>query len=219
MALPKFLLPSVVGISVYIIINQFFTEKIQDDPSKNLTSDGESNLVKKIFKNKALKIAILSAFATAGIQNFQSEIQVLMVDDVFNHICIPDVDVNTEFYIARDIVQKHQLNLYSKSIKSLIISDDLTQEEKISLLKIKFDFIINGECIGKTRFLVVAILGALLAFTISGLRGLFLILEALYRLFKEGKIAKGLYKQILKVLVMRLGRKNVPIEHLRALDD
>ena len=142
-----------------------------------------------------------------------------MVDDVFNHICIPDVDVDTEFYIARDIVQKHQLNLYSKSIKSLIISDDLTQEEKISLLKIKFDFIINGECIGKTRFLVVAILGALLAFTISGLRGLFLILEALYRLFKEGKIAKGLYKQILKVLVMRLGRKNVPIEHLRALDD
>ena len=67
---------------------------------------------------------------------------------------------------------------------------------------------------GKTRFLVVAILGVVLAFTISGVGGLALILEALYRLFQEGKIGKALYKQILKALARRWGVKNVPIEHL-----
>ena len=43
----------------------------------------------------------------------------------------------------------------------------------------------------KQGFLVVAILGAVLAFTISGVGGLALILEALYRLFQEGKIGKA----------------------------
>lgn len=136
----------------------------------------------------------------------------MLIDDVFNHICIWDVD--GELKIVCDIVQEHELNLHAKSIKSLIVSNDLTQEQKISLLKIKLDFIINRECMGKTQFLVVAILGALLAFTISGVGGLALILEALYRLFEEGKIGKALYKQILKALARRWGGKNVPIEHL-----
>jgi hypothetical protein len=46
--------------------------------------------------------------------------------------------------------------------------NELSQEQKISLLKIKIDFTINGEFGGKIRFLVVAILGAFLTFTISG---------------------------------------------------
>lgn len=85
----------------------------------------------------------------------------------------------------------------------------MTQEQKISLLKIKLDFIINGECGAKTRFLVIAIIGTLFTFTVSGVGGLALILEALYRLFQEGIIGKALYKQILKALV----RRKIPIEH------
>ena len=217
--IPKILLPSIVGVTVYIIVNKLFPEKVESyekDPLKDLRGGSRANLVKeivkKILKDKALKIAILSIFATAGIQHFQSEIETLLIDDVFNHICIRNVD--GELKIVCDIVQEHELNLHAKSIKSLIVSNDLTQEQKISLLKIKLDFIINGECMGKTRFLVVAILGAVLAFTISGVGGLALILEALYRLFQEGKIGKALYKQILKALARRWGGKNVPIEHL-----
>ncbi len=197
-------MPSIVGVTVYIIVNRLFPEKVKKDPLKGLRGGGKANLVKeivkKILKDRALKIAILSIVATAGIQHFQSEIETLLIDDVFNHICIRDVD--GELKIVCDIVQEHGLNLHAKSIKSLIVSNDLTPEQKISLLKIRLDFIINGECMGKTRFrfLVVAILGAVLAFTISGVGGLALILEALYRLFQEGKIGKALYKQILKAL-------------------
>lgn len=134
------------------------------------------------------------------------------MDDVFKQICIGDVDGNLK--VVCDIIEEHDLNLHAKSIKSLIVSNELTQEQKISLLKIKLDFIINGECAGKRRFLGMAIIGALLTFTMSGVGGLALILEALYRLFQEGKISKGLYKQILKALAKKLGGKNLPVEHL-----
>jgi hypothetical protein len=219
MSLKKILLPSLVGISVYIIINKLFPEKldnIEKDPLKNLRGGSARELAKKIaekiLKDKALKIAILSIFATAGIQHFQSEIEALLMDDVFKQICIGDVDGNLK--VVCDIIEEHDLNLHAKSIKSLIVSNELTQEQKISLLKIKLDFIINGECAGKRRFLGMAIIGALLTFTMSGVGGLALILEALYRLFQEGKISKGLYKQILKALAKKLGGKNLPVEHL-----
>lgn len=152
-------MPSIVGVTVYIIVNRLFPEKVKEAPLKNLRGGGKRDLVKanlvreivkKILKDKALKIAILSIFATAGIQHFQSEIETLLIDDVFNHIYIWDVD--GELKIVCDIAQEHELNLHAKSIKSLIVSNDLTQEQKISLLKIKLDFIINAECKGKTRF-------------------------------------------------------------------
>ena len=215
----KLLLPSMVGVSVYIIVNKLFPEKVESferDPLKDLRGGDKMKLAQQIAKNilkdKALKIAILSVFATAGIQHFQSEIEGLLIDDVFKHICIRDVDGDLK--VVCEIIQEHDLNSHAKSIKSLIVSNDLNQEQKISLLKIKLDFIINGECGGKKRFLVMAIIGAVLTFTISGVGGLALILEALYRLFQEGKIGKALYKQIVKALVRKWEGKNVPIEHL-----
>ena len=212
------LLPTIVGISVYIIINKFFPETVEffQTDSKYLRGGSQTKMflakriAKKLLKDKALKLAILSVFATAGIQYFQSEIEALLVDDVFKHLCVREVD--GELRVVCDIIQEHELNLHTKSMKSLIVSNNLGREEKISLLKIKLDFIINGECAGKRRFLVMAILAAVITFTVSGVGGLALILEALYRLFQEGKISRSLYKQILKVLAKRWGA-GVPIEH------
>jgi hypothetical protein len=137
------------------------------------------------------------------------------VDDIFNTLCVKDV--NGQLKIVCDIVQEHDLNLHAKSIKSLIVSTDLSSEQKISLLKIKLDFIINGECTGKKRFLVMAVVAAILTFAVSVVGGLALILEALYRLFQEEKISKALYKQRVKALARKWGVKGLPIEHL--LDD
>jgi hypothetical protein len=217
----KILLPSIVGISVYLIINKLFPEKVESlgkNPIEALRGgDGvriklAREIAKKLFKDKALKIAILSVFTTAGIQHFQSEIEALLVDDIFKALCVKDVD--GELKVVCAIVQEHDLNSHAKSIKSLIVSNNISSEQKISLLKIKLDFIINGECTGKKRFFVVAILAAVLTFTVSGVGGLALLSEALYRLFQEGKISKALYKQILKALARRWGVKHVPIEHL-----
>ena len=102
-------------------------------------------------KDKALKIALLSIFTTAGIQYFQSEIEALLVDDVFKQLCVQKVD--GELKIVCDIIQDHELNLHTKSMKSLIVSSNLGREEKICLLKIKLDFII-------LEFLICILYGA-----------------------------------------------------------
>ena len=65
-----------------------------------------------------------------------------------------------------DIIQEHDLTSYSASLKELIVSTQLTHEQKVSLLKIKLDFIINGKCGGKTRFFAMVIIGALLTCTV-----------------------------------------------------
>lgn len=221
MKVSKILLPSIVGISIYIIINKLFPEKVEGFGKDSIPAEAlrggdriklVKKIVKKILKDKALKLAIISIFATAGVQHFQSEIEALLVDDVFNTLCVKNV--NSELKVVCDIVKEHNLNSQVKSIKSLIVSTNLNSEQKISLLKIKLDFIINGECIGKRRFLVMSIIAAIFTFTVSGVGGLALILEALYRLFQEGKISKALYKQIVKTLASKWGVENVPIEHL-----
>jgi hypothetical protein len=217
----RIVLPTIIGLSVYSIISRFFPEEIEvfkEDLPKDVRGGSQIELTKwitrritkKLLKDKALKLAILSIFATAGIQYFQSEIEALLVDDVFKHLCGQKVD--GELKVVCDIIQEHELNLHTKSIRSLIISNNLGREEKISLLKIKFDFIINGECAGKRRFFIMAVLGAVVSVAISGVGGLALILEALYRLFQEGKISKALYKQILKALAKR-GGVSLPVEH------
>jgi hypothetical protein len=104
------------------------------------------------------------------------------------------------------------LDLHTKSIKPLIVADKIGVEQKISLLKIKLNYIINGECAGKRKFLITAILAVVIGVTISAVGGLALILEALRQLFEEGKISKALYKQLVKILAKKWGAK-IPIEH------
>jgi len=41
---------------------------------------------------------------------------------------------------------------------------------------------------------------ALITVCVSGVGGLALFLEALYRLFQEGKISRALYEQVLKIV-------------------
>ena len=216
--MPKILLPTIVGLAVYLIINKLFPEKgkvFQNDPVEDLKGGSRielaSRIAKKLLKDKSLKIALVSIFATVSIQYLQSDIEELLVERVFKHLCLERVGDKLE--VVSDIVQEHELGLHAKSMKLLILSDNIDREEKITLLKIKLDFLINGEGWGEKRFLIMAILAAVIAVTVSGVGGITLILEALYRLFKEGRISKRFYEQTLKFLGKKLGIK-VPTEHI-----
>lgn len=158
--------------------------------------------------NKALKIAICSVFATAGFQHFHSEIESLLVEEVFQKICFKKIDGKLK--VVCDIIKDHELDLHSKAMKELIVSQSITREDKVKLLKIKLDYIINGECAGKKRFFIILIIAALITISVLGVGGLSLFLEALYRLFQEGKISRALYEVILRNL-----KEEVPIEHLQ----
>jgi hypothetical protein len=218
--LPSILFPTIVGISVYILVSKLFPEKVSDRNSGKDLRGGDivrnhlvKKIVKKIMRDRALKIALISVFATAGFQHFHQEIEKLLVDDVFNQICVKELD--GELKTVCDIIKEHELNLHSKSIKELIVASNLSRDDKINLLKIKLDFIINGECAGKKRFMIISIIAILIAVSVSGVGGLALFLEALYRLFQEGKISRALYEQILKNVTKRWTK--VPAEHLLTL--
>ena len=159
-----------------------------------------------------MKIGLLALFGTTAIQYFQAEIEALLIDDVFSHIYVQNVE--GELKIVCDIVKERDLHVHTKKIREIIISDNISDEHKISLLKIKLDFIINVECNGKIRFLLMAILAGIITFMVSGFGGLALILEPLYRLFKEGRISKALYNQILKVLARHWEWQAISVEHL-----
>jgi len=231
MTISKIFVPSLVGLVVYVTVNRFFPEKVdtkiellEPDPVQGLRG-GDSltrmrliqAITKQILKERALKIALVSVFAAAGIQHFQAEIESLLIADIFKRLSESGaaVDIDGQLKVVYDIVQEHDLTQHAKSIRQLLVSQTLTREQKISLLKIKLDWIINGECSGRKRFFIMLILGALLAITFSGIGGLALILEALYQLFKEGKISEALYKQILQALRKKFGA--VPAEFL--IDD
>lgn len=200
------LFPTIVGLSVYYIVSKFFPEKVSDISDINSQKDlrgGDivkdrliNKIVKKIMNDRALKVALFSLFFAAGAQHFQHEIQRLLADEIFKEICVKEVDGKLK--VVCDIIKEHELNLHSKSIKELIISNSITREDKINLLKIKLDHIINGEFAGRRRFLITCIIAAIITFCISGVGGLALFLEALYRLFQEGKISRALYKEILR---------------------
>lgn len=167
-------------------------ESFEKDPLKDLRGCSKADLAKllyyKILKNRTLKIGLITLFISVGVEQFHNEITNLLMNGVFKNIHTEDVE--GRFKTVGTIIQEHDLNSDTKELKKLILSNELSQENKISLLKIKLDYIINGECEGKMRFVIVFLIVLILTFTISGLGGLALILEALYQLFQEGKIRK-----------------------------
>ena len=180
-----------------------------DNPIDNLRGGDKvrlfQNVVKKIMNDKALKMALISIFLTAGIQSFHSEVENLLSSEVLKILSKGEVDDNN-IRIICDIVNDYDLNSYSQSLKSLIIQNNLSSDQKISLLKIKLESLIHAEFSGKKRFLIMTIVSLIITFTVSGVGGLSLILEALYRLFEEGKISETLYRQILEALAKRHGK-------------
>lgn len=157
-SIPKLLLPSIVGVSFYLIVHKYFPEKVksfEEDHLTGLRGGGFPKIFEKIFTDRALKIGLLALFGTSAIQYFQDEIEALLIDDVFTHVCVRDAEGNLK--IVCDVVNELDLRLHTKAIREILVSKTLSNEHKISLLKIKLDFIINGECEGKFRFLVMYI--------------------------------------------------------------
>jgi hypothetical protein len=92
-----------------------------------------------------------------------------------------------------------------------------TRIRKVTLLKIKLDYIINGSCYSKTKFIVVIIVALLLTVTVSGLGGFTFFFEALLDLLQEGKISRALYNQILKAIKKKYANEAIPDEFLLRL--
>lgn len=217
----KLLLSGIVGFSAYLIANKFSSEEriksFDEDPLIGLRGDGGltkifPKIFKKVSRDRALKIGLLALFGTTAVLYFP-QIEALLIDDAFDYFCVSR-DLEGNLKIGCGISEEPVLLLHTDEMRELISDDILFDRHKIFLLKTKIDIIANGECMERSRFLVMAIMVVILTFTISNVGGLALILESLRALLREKKISKALYKQIIKAIVKRWGKNAVPVEYL-----
>jgi hypothetical protein len=159
-------------------------------------------IVKKSLQERALKASLIMLFATTSVLYFDKEIETLLVNELFNELCVNEKP-DGKLKIVCDIVKEYALNSHSKFMKEVIITSKLSDQHKVDLLKIKLDFLINVEYVGKKRFMIVSIIVIIITVSASVTGGFALILDALYRLFKEGKISRAVYEQILEVVAKR----------------
>jgi hypothetical protein len=159
-------------------------------------------IVKKSLQERALKASLIMLFATTSVLYFDKEIETLLVNELFNELCV-NKKPDGKLKIVCDIVKEYALNSHSKFMKEVIITSKLSDQHKVDLLKIKLDFLINVEYVGKKRFMIVSIIVIIITVSASVTGGLALILDVLYRLFKEGKISRAVYEQILEVVAKR----------------
>jgi hypothetical protein len=220
----KTLFPIVASILAYLIVRKFFPEDLSNQTNEirggDLTKLTKFTKFKKLIemlnKNKALKAWLITLFVTAGASFFEDEIQNLLSADVLSPIADKtkgkdQLTVDGKLKVVCDIIKKNNLDLHIKTVPELLVSQNISYDDKIQLLKIKLDFIINGEYTGKKRFLLVVIISIILTFYISGVAGLAILLEALYQLFREGKISKAVYNEILRLIRERI-INDIPID-------
>ena len=219
------LLPIIVGGCVYLIVKNLFYNDLKNVKT-NLQSDfrgGENEklnhirriskkITKQILKNRPLVIAMLASFSVVTIQAFILEIQTLLSDEVFKYVCVQNLEGEPRIKILCDIIENH--DLHTKAMETLIVSNKLTRAETVSLLKIKLEYIINLRAPGKIRFLLMTLLAGVTSWTVSGTGGLAIFLEALYNLWKEGRISRAVYEDILRILP-RIWGVRIRIDHFR----
>jgi hypothetical protein len=76
-----------------------------------------------------------------------------------------------------------------QNVRELLIKENLTRDQKITLLKIKLDAVFNAEYPNK-KLALLAILTAIMAsIMLVGPYGIMIFLSAIYQLWKEGKIS------------------------------
>lgn len=191
----RILFPTIVGATVYFAVDKFGSKKPFDITSQN---GSKKNVIKRLFKrayqNKALKLALISVVATVGVQYFYQQIAAILLNEVFKKQSAEAGPLQ----IFVEIVEEHNIALHSRSIKQLINTQKHSKEEKVELLKIKLDFIINNELDAHTGFLIISIIILLITTCSAGPMGLAIFLEALYRLLQEGRISQALYNRIVE---------------------
>ena len=169
--LVKLLLLSVVALITYYLVDKFFPEK------RNFTNNSEGDdvrdnsdtifteLIKRSLNDRALKISLVTAFASAGVLYFKDEMIEFLISAEFRSACYKDGKLIDDPICK--IISDYDLNVYTESINNLILDNNLNLDSKVQLLSVKLYWLINGDYASKKKYLVVGFLGIIIAASIS----------------------------------------------------
>lgn len=217
----KFLAPAIGAIIATTIGKKIFPKKkkvsiaVRGGDNNEITEVISKTVLDRLsllMEDGPLKMGIAVAFGIFMVQNFNEEIVLLLSSKVLKRVAKKQ---NTgTLKIVCDIIQEYDLDLHSEEINELLINKYLTYSDKTNLLKIKLDYIINGQCYGKKRFIIQTLIAVLLGLVMTGMGpvSISLFLNALLMLFREGKISRALYLQLMKAILA--GKIPVPLDEL-----
>ena len=203
-----------VGVVTYWICKKVFPEKklvepiFLDPPISNnippIPRGGNflTETAKRLAQDRAFKSALLTATAYFGYDMFKEEILALLSsEDMIKECLKKNGRVRVEIC---EIVEELDLVGLKENVRELLIKENLTRDQKITLLKIKLDAVFNAEYPNK-KLALLAILTAIMASIILvGPYGIMIFLAAIYQLWKEGKISTAVYKQMRKEALQHL---------------
>lgn len=203
-----------VGVVTYWICKKLFPEKKLVEPifldapvSDNIQPIPRGvnflkETSKRLIEDSAFKLAMVAATAYFGYDMFKAEILALLSSEDLIQECLKK-DGRVRIEIC-EIVEELDLVGLKENVQELLIKENLTRDQKITLLKIKLDAVFNAEYPNK-KLALLAILTAIMAsIIIVGPYGIMIFLAAIYQLWKEGKISTAVYKQMRKEALQHL---------------
>jgi hypothetical protein len=133
--LVKLLLPSVVALITYYLVDKFFPKK------RNFTRNSERNdvrdnsdtifadLIKRSLNDRALKISLVAVFASAGVLYFKDEMIELLISAEFRSAYYKDGKLIDDSICK--IISDYDLNFYTEAINKLILDNNLNLDSKV----------------------------------------------------------------------------------------
>lgn len=135
----KVLTPTIAGVSTYFLIRKLFSEKAKviDKKCKDLIRGGEYEVLKNLLDNRALKIALVASFTSAGLAYFSDEVIQFLISDAYRKLCFKD---NVLLYDPIcQMIHEYELDMHTSHINKLILDKELNFDAKVKLLSIKLD--------------------------------------------------------------------------------
>ena len=175
-------------------MHKFFPEDLKkfDDVEFKDLRGGDKPLIKELIKsvfehiNNDRALALFSLFKSMAVVHFSEETVGMLANARFISMCSKNGKLIDD--PVCEVIAKYDLDMNSVKIRKLILDKELYLEDKVKLLKIKLDWLINGDYKGKKRFFVACLIGIILSAALSCTGGLAVVLNALVRLLKEGRL-------------------------------
>lgn len=159
-------------------------------------------VAKRLIQDRAFKFAIVAATAFFGYDMFQEEIIALLSSKDLISACSKKNSI-IRIEVCK-IVEELDLVGLKDNVRELLVKENLTSEQKITLLKIKLDAVINSEYPNKKVALLAILTSIMASLILVGPYGVMIFLAAIYQLWKEGKISTAVYKKMAKEALKQL---------------
>lgn len=190
-----------MGVIIYFIINKFnrqkkITKKTDKDFPRGADNPIKIQIWRRFLSDRNLKIAIIGVFGKHLFLQVQDEIIAVALSKAAIEAAKEGIGTCAKF--ITNLTESNYLNNVNlnDSVKELILDKRISFSDKINALKCKVASLLETNFPGKKTYLLLLLIGIIVACGSRGDSGLFRILETLRKVFNERKLSRALYEEL-----------------------